>query len=394
MPTFRCAACGHTEAHLDPFEEHARAAHQGVPLSKLLTVAPAPPAPITRPAHCAGCAAEMTPIPGHLQTCPACATKKLAREQGDRVAPANLMGDGPQPQPTSPEGAPMKLTVLIDGGNSGKWMEIHKTGCADLNKFRHSDNHGLKWVEEHATKTEAAESFASDFIAEGSMTLADALADMHFAPCVTIPLETPKEITAMPETTTAPTTDEMRAALKASGTPGHLSRMKVAEIRALFAGLKIDSDSAGDLAPPAPEAPAAPAAGKTPNLRTARIPADASEHACSTCGETKDRSAFPTVTGPADRTTECRKCRNARRPEKATNGNGSKPAKAGASGLDPATAPYGIGGDTKAAVDRAYSAAYEAAKAEDGKVPAEVAAALLDAQAAAIKPLKSTAKKA
>lgn len=89
----------------------------------------------------------------------------------------------------------MKLTVLIEGGRQqSHWMEVHRTGCKDLAKHRGSDPHNLRWVEDHDSLTDAAESFASDFIAEGSMTVETALRDVHFAPCVTLPLYSPAQV--------------------------------------------------------------------------------------------------------------------------------------------------------------------------------------------------------
>jgi len=84
--------------------------------------------------------------------------------------------------------ATMNLTVLNDGNH---WLEAHRTGCQHLSRnaaHKHNVKHGLVWTEDHATLTSAAESFASDFIAEGSMTVEDALASIHFAPCVKLPL--------------------------------------------------------------------------------------------------------------------------------------------------------------------------------------------------------------
>lgn len=47
----------------------------------------------------------------------------------------------------------------------------------------------------------------------------------------------------------------------------------------------------------------------------ARIPADAKDFECVSCGDTKLRTSFPTVTGPADRSAQCRACRNKRQAE-------------------------------------------------------------------------------
>lgn len=92
----------------------------------------------------------------------------------------------------------MNLTVLNDGNH---WLEVHKTGCQHLSRnaaHRHNVKHGLVWTEDHETIRDAAESFASDFIAEGSMTVEDALGSIHFAPCVKLPMgDTPEARTEM-----------------------------------------------------------------------------------------------------------------------------------------------------------------------------------------------------
>lgn len=59
-------------------------------------------------------------------------------------------------------------------------------------------------------------------------------------------------------------------------------------------------------------APVADGGVRTPTKapRAARIPADASTFVCASCGTDKPVTAFPTVTGPADRATTCRPCRS------------------------------------------------------------------------------------
>ena len=95
----------------------------------------------------------------------------------------------------------MNLTVLNDGNH---WLEAHKTGCQHLNRnpqHKHNVRHGIAWTEDHETLRSAAESFASDFIDEGSMTVEDALSSIHFAPCVKLPLgdvEAPEGDLAVP----------------------------------------------------------------------------------------------------------------------------------------------------------------------------------------------------
>lgn len=81
----------------------------------------------------------------------------------------------------------MNLT-LIDC-NSPKaqneaWMVVHATGCADIRRYGPGNQNCTL---DASTVTEAAADLASDFIAEGSMTLDQALDDIHFAPCVKLP---------------------------------------------------------------------------------------------------------------------------------------------------------------------------------------------------------------
>ena len=78
----------------------------------------------------------------------------------------------------------MNLTIMI---GLDEWMEVHKTGCRDIKRKSYRDAHSGQWTEDHDSLTSAAESFASDFINEGSMTIDDALAAIYFYPCVTLP---------------------------------------------------------------------------------------------------------------------------------------------------------------------------------------------------------------
>ena len=79
----------------------------------------------------------------------------------------------------------MNLTIMI---GLDEWMEVHKTGCRDIRRNIHRDSHEGMWTEDHDSLTSAAESFASDFIDEGSMTIEDALSAIYFYPCVTLPI--------------------------------------------------------------------------------------------------------------------------------------------------------------------------------------------------------------
>lgn len=80
----------------------------------------------------------------------------------------------------------MNLTILNTVNEH--WLEVHRTGCQHLNRrpLRYQDQ---SWTEDHESLSAAAESFACDFIAEGSMTPEEALDEVHFAPCVTLPLK-------------------------------------------------------------------------------------------------------------------------------------------------------------------------------------------------------------
>lgn len=81
----------------------------------------------------------------------------------------------------------MKLKVLDPNLSQAHWLEVHADGCADLRKrARHSHQQRGEgaFTIEADTLSEAAAKAASDFIAEGSMTLESALKEIHFAPCV------------------------------------------------------------------------------------------------------------------------------------------------------------------------------------------------------------------
>src|SRR5882724_2165441 len=135
----------------------------------------------------------------------------------------------------------MKLLVLNDSPN-GHWLEVHRGGCADLNKAKYrrcqgADGGRWAWIEDHDTLTSAAESFASDFIDEGSMTLADALNEIYFAPCVTIPLDTKPEPKENPMTNPTADRKALIATLKNAGATGAFQRMSTAALLVEVAAL-------------------------------------------------------------------------------------------------------------------------------------------------------------
>lgn len=121
----------------------------------------------------------------------------------------------------------------------------------------------------------------------------------------------------------------------------------------------------------------------TPVPRGERIPADVDTFVCRGCGAELPVKKFPTISGPTERATTCRGCRDAGkgapRAPKAPRAPRTPKAPATPKGLDPATAPYGIGGQTAAEVDRTFKAAWVFATEADGTVPADAADRLREA---------------
>jgi deoxycytidylate deaminase len=81
----------------------------------------------------------------------------------------------------------MNVTILLINGDP----EIHATGCRDIARKARHCSHGGTWTEEHDSITSLAESFACDFIAEGSMSADEALGwvSQGVMPCVKLPVE-------------------------------------------------------------------------------------------------------------------------------------------------------------------------------------------------------------
>lgn len=196
---------------------------------------------------------------------------------------------------------------------------------------------------------------------------------------------------------------EIILALNNLKVPGRFQTMKTADLEALLADSQriaaaqeaIDNTAAAlggaDVTPPA----AAP-----PALKGDRIPLGATTFVCRVCGKELPTKKFPTISGPDDRGTTCRGCRDAakgapRSPKaKTPRASVAKKAPAGPKGLDPATAPFGIGGSSQAEVDRNFKAAWKAAEV-DGQVAADIQDQLRAAQHAATLalPRASVAKK-
>jgi hypothetical protein len=102
----------------------------------------------------------------------------------------------------------VKLTIIH---NSNRDAIVHAAGCADIKRRELRDRAYLShWDADHASQQDAANDAWADFIAEESMTEADALGYTHFLPCVgDLPETAPAE--------TGPLTDAERAAVIADG---------------------------------------------------------------------------------------------------------------------------------------------------------------------------------
>lgn len=74
----------------------------------------------------------------------------------------------------------MRLAIL-DVNETSHWMEAHKAGCQHLSR-------SVTWTIDAETMEAAAGIVAADFIAEGSLTIADAIDAIHWAPCVKLPV--------------------------------------------------------------------------------------------------------------------------------------------------------------------------------------------------------------
>ncbi len=68
-------------------------------------------------------------------------------------------------------------------------FHVHAEGCSDGIRLQHRAEPG--WTIDASSRERCALSVYADHIDEGSMDLADALADLYFAPCVTLPTSDP-----------------------------------------------------------------------------------------------------------------------------------------------------------------------------------------------------------
>lgn len=93
-------------------------------------------------------------------------------------------------------------TVTIFGPNLNDdrkgTFHVHAQDCADCRKYGPGtkfggDDHG--WTLRVDSRDEVGADIDDGHIAEGSMTIEDAVADCYFAPCVTLPLHA-SEVTA------------------------------------------------------------------------------------------------------------------------------------------------------------------------------------------------------
>jgi hypothetical protein len=129
-----------------------------------------------------------------------------------------------------------KLSVL-DPNEADAWSEVHAAGCAHLNRRgRWGIKRGTNAYELDATSLlDAAESIASDFIAEGSLTAEEALQHIHFAPCVKLPqTDEPAAKTTARKTTAAKSTSAAPAKVIR---PAAKSTKQLSEIEKLAAQL-------------------------------------------------------------------------------------------------------------------------------------------------------------
>jgi len=72
--------------------------------------------------------------------------------------------------------------------NTQYWIEVHRDGCSHINRVS-TTYYGRGWTAEVESLTDIAIEAGSDFLNEGSMTMQDVLRDIHFAPCVRLPME-------------------------------------------------------------------------------------------------------------------------------------------------------------------------------------------------------------
>jgi hypothetical protein len=75
-----------------------------------------------------------------------------------------------------------EITIGLLDSRAGDGFRAHRAGCRDINLGRREQLQN-QWTITADTYEDVAEDACVDFIAEGSMTLEDALGYVSFAPC-------------------------------------------------------------------------------------------------------------------------------------------------------------------------------------------------------------------
>lgn len=363
---FVCAACavpvGQTHAE---FLTHRRVAHQGSPVTFTARMAPSDRRELYL-AHCSRCAAEIRTTVPLADPVPRCRSCQEIFAEGLELPAPNADAAAVNPTRSDPketnmnESLTIKITTLTpDQARAAAVVAADLPGSV-------------------ATKTTAS------FVGEPSAVLAQIRARQaqakvdagsgrlpHWASLIR---KYEAAVAAQAEADVAADkahaiVDSIQDRLDAGESLAEIAGMPAADAEEIPA--EIVSDTAGDLAPP-------------PAPKGDRIPSGATTFVCRVCGKELPTKKFPTITGPDDRGTTCRPCRDAakgapRSPKAKTPRAPRTPkAPAGPKGLDPATAPFGIGGETAAEIDRSFKDAWTAAEV-DGTVQADVADKLRDA---------------
>jgi hypothetical protein len=107
----------------------------------------------------------------------------------------------------------MKLHAIYNPNRKGPELRVHAAGCADIKRDLRGATSDT--VNDHESVEDCAEDFYQDFIAEGSMTVEDAIGYSEFLPCTN-----PKKEATMTTTATAPKSGRRTPAkAPARGTP-------------------------------------------------------------------------------------------------------------------------------------------------------------------------------
>jgi hypothetical protein len=173
---------------------------------------------------------------------------------------------------------PAQSLAVLDPNDTPNWMEVHKAGCQHLTRGRGRSKGENAWTLEAGSLTEAATEIAHDFIAEGSMTVEEAVENIHWAPCVKLPEDDAQPVQAEPV-----------KAPKAAAKPKELVLKSASEVAALVPAAHLKAEQAARVGADAgPSAPGYivrwPKAGYDLLLRTAAAPGDGPKWLCR-CNE-------------------------------------------------------------------------------------------------------------